>query len=105
MTHAVSGLVCTLSVNVVTKVLRSKGLLPSNRLLASTPVARVVDVQHSSRMNVAPSGSLSLRDGRGSGQKAAVKADSNENDRDSSHTSNPVSSCRPDPGTHDVINL
>ena len=100
MTHAVSGLVCTLSVNVVTKVLRSKGLLLSNRLLASTPVARVVE--HSSRTNVTPSGSLSLRDGRGSGQKAAVKADSHENDRDSSHTSN---LSRPEPGSHDVINL
>ena len=43
MTKAESGslVLCMLSVNVVTKVLSSEGLLPSNRLLASIPVAMV----------------------------------------------------------------
>ena len=51
---------------------------PSNIIVSvgdHVDVDGVVDIQYSSWANVAPSASLSLRDGCGSAQQAAAKAD------------------------------
>ena len=60
--------------------------------MMTVDVDRIIDVQlqYASCTNVAPPASFSLRDGCGSGQQAAAKADNRQNawnDRDSSHHS------------------